>query len=176
MIIHCINDDSNVVVCDLLKQEFSKITDDKALTNYHPDYSNQPGNFFYVLKQGRYKKGNYYIIEENNEYVCSAGWNEYGLNPDIALLLTRTYINPKYRAQYYTGNYILPLLIQESINYKHQWITCNEYNKTIYNMFVRLSNAKSSVPSQWPEIYKKFKPIGQHMVYNTLQYVGEYKD
>lgn len=100
MIIHSINDDSNIVVCDLLKREFSKITDDLVLLNYHPDYSNNPGNFFYVLKQGRYKKGNYYILEENNEFICSAGWNEYGLNPDIALLLTRTYVNTKYRAQY----------------------------------------------------------------------------
>ena len=174
MIIHSINDDSNIVVCDLLKREFSKITDDLVLLNYHPDYSNNPGNFFYVLKQGRYKKGNYYILEENNEFICSAGWNEYGLNPDIALLLTRTYVNTKYRAQYYTGKYILPLLINESVKYQRRWITCNDYNKTIYNMFVRLSRAKTSAPSQWPELYKRFKPIGQHEVYHVNQWVGEY--
>lgn len=175
MIIHSVQDDSDIAVVNLLKKEFSKITD-SSVKNYHPDYADQPGNFFYVLKQGRYKKGNYLIIEDNDEYVCSAGWNEYSIDPSTALILTRTYISPKYRARYYAGTHILPLLLEESKDYARRWITCNEHNKTIYNMFVRLQRTDKAAPSQWPALYKKFKPIGEHEVYHTRQWVGEYED
>lgn len=174
MNIYSINDDSNTVVCDLLKREFSKIKDKETLENYHPDYADNPSNFFNVLKQGRYIKGNYYILEENNEFICSAGWNEYVFNPDIALLLSRLYITPKYRSQFYPGNYILPLIMNESVNYRHRWITVNDYNKPFYNMIARLSKSSPSAPSHWPQIYKKFKPIGEHRVHDVLQWVVEY--
>jgi hypothetical protein len=174
MIVHSIHDSSNATVCNLLKHEFSKITDIDAVKNYHPDYSTTPGNFFYILEQGRYKKGNYFVIEIDNEFICSAGWNEYSLDNNIALLLSRLYVNEKYRNYQLGGKVLLPIMLEESNNYAKRWITCNEHNKTIYNMFIRLRRAKNSVPSQWPELYKKFKPIGEHDVYHVKQWVGEY--
>lgn len=173
MNLYSIQDDTNTVVCDLLKREFSKIKDELALPNYHPDYSDYPGNFFYILKQGRYKKGNYYILEENNEFICSAGWNEYGLDPEIALLLTRLYVNPKHRSYHYSGKHILPLLLDESANYRRRWITVNDYNKGFYKVITRLRE-KSSAPGQWPLILKNFKPIGEHKVNGVNQWVVEY--
>lgn len=172
---YIINDDSNTAVCDLLKREFSKIKTDIAIANYHPDYSNYPGNFFYILKQGRYKKGNYYILEENNEFICSTGWNEYGLDPEIALLLTRLYIAPKYRSQYPASRYILPSMLDESKNYRHRWVTVNDYNKTFYKMIARLREKPSATPL-WPVILKNFKPIGEHKVNGVNQWVVEYDD
>jgi hypothetical protein len=176
MIIHNIHDNKPSRAFELLKSEFIKITDKNSKENYNPRYAAIPGNIFYDLRNGRYKegKGNYYVIEINGEYVCSAGWHRY--DNSIALLLTRTYVKPQYRAQYYAGKHILPLLINESDDYQRRWITCNEHNKTIYNMFVRLSRAKTLAPSQWPELYKTFKPIGEHKVYHVNQWVGEYND
>ena len=173
MQIHEIHDLSNAVVIDLLKREFSKITDDTIIKNYHPDYASTPGNFFDVLLNGRYEKGCYYIIEEDGNYVCSSGWNEYDDN--TALLLTRTYINPEYRAQYYLGNNLLPLMIKNAVTYDKLWITVNSYNIGLYKWFKRSAAGKSTALfNNWPEIYKQFKPIGMHNVYYTEQYVAEY--
>lgn len=174
MIIHSIHDNNPSPAFNLLKSEFVKITDDKLQENYNPRYAAIPGNFFYDLRNGTYKKGrgNYYVIEVNSEYVCSAGWHRYTDN--IALLLTRTYVNSKFSALGYPGTYILPELIKEASNYNKMWITCNEHNKTIYNMLTRLSKSKPGSPSQWPEAYKKFKPIGKHKVLHVDQWVGEY--
>ena len=174
MIIYNIHDNKPSRAFELLKSEFIKITDDNSKENYNPHYAAIPGNFFYDLRNSRYKegKGNYYVIEVDGEYACSAGWHRY--NNSIALMLTRTYVNPKFAAMGYPGTYILPKLIEEAKTYNKMWITCNEHNKTIYNMLVRLSRSKPGAPSQWPESYKKFKPIGEHKVYHVNQWVGEY--
>ena len=174
MIIHNIHDNKPSRAFELLKSEFVKITDDKSKENYNPYYAAIPGNFFYDLRNGRYKegRGNYYVIEVNGEYACSAGWHRY--DDKIALMLTRTYVNLKFADLGYPGDCILPKLIEEAKDYNKMWITCNEHNKTIYNMLIRLSRSKPGAPSQWPETYKKFRPIGQHKVYYVNQWVGEY--
>jgi len=174
MIIHSIHDNQPSIAFELLKSEFVKINDDNSKENYNPRYAAIPGNFFYDLRNGLYHKGhgNYYVIEVDGEYVCSAGWHRY--SDKVALLLTRTYVNPKFSSLGYPGTYILPELIKEAGDYNKMWITCNEHNKTIYNMLVRLSKSKPGAPSQWPEAYKKFKPIGQHKVLHVNQWVGEY--
>lgn len=174
MIVHNIHDNQPSRAFDLLKSEFVKINDDNSKENYNPSYAAVPGNFFYDLRNGKYEKGqgNYYVIEIDNEYVCSAGWHRY--DSTTALLLTRMYVNPKYRNYQLGGTDILPLLLEESKDYAKRWITCNNHNKIIYNMFVRLQKSDKSAPSQWPVLYKKFRPIGQHRVYHVDQWVGEY--
>ena len=66
MIIHEIHDLSNKYVIELLLKGLSKITDEQYVTNYHPDYASNTGNLFYILEQGRYVKGKYYVLEEDN--------------------------------------------------------------------------------------------------------------
>jgi hypothetical protein len=175
MIIHSIKDLSNQYVIELLKTNLSLIKDLNSLANYHPDYKDVPGNLFYVLEEGRYQTGNYFVIEEAGEYIASAGWNEYHLDKDLALLLTRMYTAPKFRMNYYVGNNILPIALEQAINYKKIWVTCNEYNKAIYDWFVRVENGKSGgLFNNWPSVYKNFKPIGKKNIYYTEQYVAEY--
>jgi hypothetical protein len=179
MIIHSIHDLTDQVLVNLLKKGLSTVTNPKYIENYHPDFSNQPGNLFYILDQGRYRKGHgkYFIVEEDGKYICSAGWNEYDFDKNIALLLTRMYTEPKYRMNYYVANNILPLALKEAKDYKHIWFTCNEYNKKIYDWFVRVEQGKlGGLFNNWPDIYKQFKPIGKRIVYNTDQYVAEYKN
>ena len=176
MIIHEIHDLSNEYVISLLKQGLSEVTDEKYLKNYNPEYSGEPGNLFTTLEQGRYIKGKYYVIEEDGKYICSAGWHEYELDSNVALLLTRLYIIPKYRTKNYAGTYLLPKALSETINYKHIWMTVNEYNKGLYSWFDRASKGKrTGLFHDWPEIYKKFLPIGKRDIYYTEQYVVEYQ-
>jgi hypothetical protein len=140
------------------------------LTNYHPDYENSPGNLFYILKDGRYKIGNYFIMEEDGKYIGSAGWNPYN---DVALVLTRAFVPEEFRGHFNMANYLLPAMFKETTDFNKLWITCNDYNITIYQALTRLSQGKLSIP--WPDIYKNFTPIGKRTVYYTEQYVAEYK-
>lgn len=178
MKIHEIHDLSNQTVIDILKHDLSDINDENIIKNYHPDYYNISGNLFYILNQGRYHYGHgkYFVItDDNDKYLCSAGWNEYDLNSSVALLLTRMYISPKYRAQYIIGNTILPKMIQEAINYSKLWVTVNDHNYSIYKYFERVSQTKRPVLfNDWPDIYKRFKPIGKHTIYYTEQWTAEY--
>jgi hypothetical protein len=173
--IHEIHDLSNTTVINLLKNSLKNITDDRIIKNYHPDYSNTPGNLFCILDEGRYESGKYFVVTIDNKYVCSAGWNEYELDPNIALLLTRMYIVPEYRGQYIIGNNILEKCIQEANAYDHLWITANEYNRSIYTYFERASqNKRTALFNDWPAIYKRFNPIGKKTVYYTEQWIAEY--
>ena len=176
MRLHEIHDASNRVIMNLLEDSFSNITDADIIKNYHPDYKNEPSNIFYILNDvnGRYQRGCYYVLEDNGEYVCSAGYNEYDLDQIIALALTRAYINPKYRAKYYMGEYILPKIIENTTHYKHLYITADSHNSAIYQWFVRANEGKRpAMFQQWPDIYRKFKPIGKKHIYYTEQYVAE---
>ena len=178
MQLHEIHDSSNQFVLNLLEVCFSKITDKNLLKNYHPDYKNDSANIFYILTDpnGRYQRGCYYVLEDEGDYVCSAGYNEYDLDQTIALALTRAYIDPNYRTKYFMGEYILPKIIENTRQYAHLYITSDSYNSAIYQWFVRAAEGKSpAMFANWPEIYKKFKPIGTQDIYYTKQYVAEYQ-
>jgi hypothetical protein len=177
MNIHAIHDLSNRSVVTLLQHSLAQVTDEKLVKNYHPDYIDTPGNLFYILQAGRYQegKGKYYILERCGEYLGSAGWNEYELDTDIALVLTRMYIPVHNRLNYDIAKYILPLVIDETSKYKKVWATVNEHNKVIYQWFVRSAeNKRPALFNNWPPIYKKFYPIGKKDIYYTQQHVMEY--
>jgi hypothetical protein len=159
-----------------MEASFSKSTD-VSVVNYHPDHSETPGNIFKILKDGRYTlgKGKYYVIEQQGELVCSAGWNEYDFDPTIALVLTRMYVNPKYRAQYYAATYILPKILAETHKYPKVWATMNEYNLGLYRWFERRAQGKrTTLFNDWPDIYENFRPIGKRDIYSTEQYIIEF--
>lgn len=176
MQIHEIHDLSNNKIVSLLEQGLSKITDENLLANYHPDYKHHNSNLFYIIGYGRYRKGfgKYYIIEEDNKFICSAGWNEYETDPSIAFALTRMYIDPFYRGQYLVAQHILSKTLNETKQYAKIWLTVNKYNKRLYDWFVRAGqNKRTALFNDWPEVYRKFKPIGEKTIYNTTQYVVE---
>lgn len=177
MILHEINNSSNSYVIKLLEDSFSKITNEDIAINYHPAFKNNTANLFYILNDinGRYQKGCYFVLENKGEYLCSAGWNEYELDSTIALALTRAYIAPKYRTKYYLGSYILPKIIDTTKNYKHLFITADSYNSALYQWFVRANQGKKpGMFNDWPDIYRKFKPIGKKTIYYTDQFVAKY--
>ena len=176
MQLHELHDSSNKFVMDLLTSSFSKITDSDIAKNYHPNYRNEPANIFYILNDvnSRYRRGCYYVLENEGRYVCSAGWNQYDLDSSIALALTRAYVEPKYRTKYYMGEYILPKIIESTRGYEHLYITADSYNSAIYQWFMRANEGKRpTMFNNWPDIYRKFKPIGKKNIYYTEQYVAE---
>ena len=176
MQIHEIHDLSNRYVTDLMYYGLSEITDKNYIRNYHPDYANESSNLFAILDNGRYTQGTgkYFVIEQDGKYVCSAGWNKYELDPNVAFALTRMYASPKYRGQYLIGSNILPKTLEETATYSNVWMTVNRHNKVMYSWFLRLSqNKRTALFNDWPEIYKRFKPIGEKVIYNTKQYVVE---
>lgn len=177
MNLYRINDLSDKHTKNLLETAFSNIDDKNIIKNYHPKYKEEKSNIFYILNDstGRYKNGCYYLVEENNKLVCAAGWNEYELDNQIALALTRAYIDPKFRGKYVMAKHILPEIISATKKYPELYITVNRYNKTIYDWLSRYHQGKShALGVQLPEIYKKFRPVGKKTIYFTEQYVLKY--
>ena len=171
MIVHNIKDLSNSHVVKLLEDGLRNVTQDYLLDNYHPNNKHNSANLFYLLQNGRFLNGNYYVLEdENGQYAGSAGWNQF--TDDTALCLTRTYTSPKYRSNFMMGEFVLPRIFTETTKYNKLWVTVNDYNKPLYNWLVR--NQQTNKIGNWPELYKKFKPIGQKMVNYTTQHVLEY--
>jgi len=175
--IYEIHDLSDQKIVELLKKSISdKMFDNPDICrNYLYEYRNDSANLFYILKNGRYRQGAYFVITDfDNNFIASAGWNEY--DSDTALILTRMIVQPEHRAKYIIGNHLLPKIIEQTKDYKKVWITANNYNKSIYTWFERSNQGKSaSLSKRWPDLYKNFEPIGQHTVYNTLQWVVQLK-
>jgi hypothetical protein len=177
MKVYEIHDLSDTRLADILKKGIGKVDDLNLRENYSPDFAHVNSNLFYILNEGRYKegKGTYYIIlEDDDSFVASTGWNEY--TEDTALVLTRSYINPKARGTYVMGKYALPKMVEATAAYPKVWITVNDYNKRLYDWFVRNSEGKTAALGvKAPELYAKFEPIGLRTVYFTEQYTAQLK-
>jgi len=175
MQLYRLNDLSPSPGLDILKSEFSnRVFDESYAENYAWDHRDKLSNIFYLLKNGRYSVGCYFVIENNGKYIASAGWNKY--DNETALVLTRAFITEEYRTSYVMGNELLPIMLDESKSFQNIWITCNKNNKAIYDWFTRNKEGKSpAMFSNWPDIYSRFEPIGIRTVYFTEQFVSQLK-
>ena len=175
MNIHKIQDCSNEHVISILKEGLSKFDNPYSIANYHPDYANEPSNLFYILSQpnNRYTKGNYYVLEKDNKLIACAGWNEYELDPTIALAMTRLFVCKEYRTTYLGGHKLLPIMLSEVEKYSRVLITVNKHNKLLYDGIVRYNENPNSFFKTWPKDYLRFKPIGVENIYYTDQYTLE---
>lgn len=160
---------------EILKKGLTLVGEPEELRrNYCYEFKHLPGNLFKVLEDGRYLRGAYYVITDHRgDYVGSAGWNHYDDN--TALVMTRMYVVPKFRRSYIMGHAVLPSILDEVADYNNVWMTVNHYNKGLYYWFVRVSQGRERGLCDWPDIYKRFKPIGERDVYNTKQLVMEYQ-
>jgi len=169
MNLNIISDMSNTRVVDMMKVEFSKIGEGKPYyKNYNPAAKGFPENIFNMLKNNKFKVGSYMVLDDGKDLVCSAGW--YKFTPDIALVLVRMYVNPKFRHTYPTGKFILPEILKETEVFNKLWITINEYNKSA-TIYLTRPNKFGNI---WPEIYTKFKPIGSKFINGLDQYIMEH--
>jgi hypothetical protein len=170
-----IHDDSDRHALAILERGLNEVEDPHIERNYNCRWRDHNSNIFYLLANGRYKRGAYYVLSCGGQYVASAGWNEYELDTSIALALTRAYVHPRWRTQYLMAEYILPHIITSTRQYVHLYITVNPHNTALYNYFRRSADGKSTALfSNWPPIYKKFIPRGQATIYYTQQWIFEY--
>ncbi len=77
MVIHELHTDDQCPGLEILRTGLSSIEEQDLAVNYHPFYENNPANLFYLLKTGRYLNGCYFVIEDQGQYIGSAGWNIY---------------------------------------------------------------------------------------------------
>ena len=175
MKVYEINDLSDTKVIDILKSSITEdlLANEQQLENYLYSCKDKPANLFYKLENGVYTDSSYFVIvDDDDNYIASSGWYKY--NTDTALVMTRMLITLNYRTKYLVAPKLLPLMIEGARDFKHIWITFNEYNKPLYDWFVRNYEGKTpAVGGKWPEIYKRFKPIGKKVVNNVEQYVVE---
>lgn len=158
----------------MLHREFSLIKDSNLIENYNPSYSMNPANIFYILNNtDRYKNGIYYVLENEGEFVLSTGWNSYEYNPEIALVLTRTYVNPKYRGKLLMAKYVLPDILMKVKEFKHVYVTVNKFNTKLITSFEKLLKSKRQLNSN-AKMYKNLVPKGIMNIYFTDQYVFEF--
>jgi hypothetical protein len=174
MNIYEINDLSNTKVIEILKNGITKsmFKKQELLENYLYEYKDNPANLFYRLENGQFKNGSYFVItDEEDNFIAGSGWYKY--NDNTALVLVRMLVRPDYRTTYIVGHKLLPLMLDKAARYNNVWITCNDYNKAIYDWFDRSSKGKSpALYNNWPDLYKKFKPIGKQLVNGMQQYVA----
>lgn len=176
--VHEITDTSNVQLVSLLRKSivpgmFKNLSLEK---NYLYDYKDETSNLFYILENGRYQNGSYFIVTDSNgKYIGSAGWHPYLDN--TALLLSRMLVIPEYRGSYVLAETVLQQMIDQSAAYKHRWITFNDYNLALYKWFERVEQGKSgALFNNWPSIYSNFRPIGKKEINHVSQYVVELKN
>ena len=65
MKVYAIHDLTNSKVLELLEAGLESVTESHILKNYHPSYKNNAANLFYILENGRYKIGKYFIITDD---------------------------------------------------------------------------------------------------------------
>lgn len=172
--VHKIHNLKNVTIIKILEEGLNNIKEQHLIENYSIDKKDSPANLFYQLNNGRFSNGAYYVIEKDNKYIASAGWNRY--DNDTALILVRAYTISEFRTQSLLADLLLPDMLNSCKDYKNIWITCNKYNKAIYNWFYRNSIGKSTtISNKWSDIYKNFEPIGIKTINYTEQYVIQYK-
>jgi hypothetical protein len=82
------------------------------------------------------------------------------------------YVSTNHRSGFVVGETLLPKIFAETAQYNKLWISVNDYNKPLYNWFVR--NQRTGSIGNWPALYKKFKPIGEKTINYTVQHVVEY--
>jgi hypothetical protein len=174
MNIYEINDSSNTKVIDILKNGITKsmFRKEELFENYLYEYKNNPGNLFSMLERGQFKDGSYFVItDDQDNFIAGCGWYKY--NGNTALVLVRMLVRPDHRTTYVVGHKVLPIILERTEHYNNVWITCNDYNKAIYDWFDRSSKGKSpALYNNWPNLYKKFKPIGKQLVNGLQQYVA----
>jgi hypothetical protein len=123
-------------------EEASKETAMPAHVNMKvEDYSNQPNTLLYILeKTDRFSKnGLFQILFDNNEVVACSGAYTSDFCPELAILGVRTWTPKKFRNQFISREFLLPVERKWAIETGHKAIaiTFNEYNKNLSKLWSR---------------------------------------
>jgi hypothetical protein len=117
---------------------------------------------------------------EGNEYLdywfgfvngsLALGGGCWQHSSDTIVLLARLAVLPKYR-MHLLIQHLLRTQLSVAPSYQHAWITFNPHNVSLYRWFERQACGRSGSVTQWPPVFRLFKPHGVEVVNHTPQYV-----
>ena len=122
----------------------------------------------FLMNQGKFsRKGcDYQMLLKGDDLVCGAGiyvYHEADVDGEkVSIIMSRMYTNPKYRGQWHGSN-LLRSLAKVCMT-PTCMITFNQANALLYESLT--SKRKGLL---WPDPWKAFRPIGEHVVNNVPQ-------
>lgn len=122
----------------------------------------------HLIRSGRFSGSgaDYQVLTDKEIVVCGAGIYVYG-QQDIdgeraSIIMSRMYTNPVYRGKWY-GTQLLRALARVCTT-PTCMVTFNSENTLLYDS---LTNRRLGL--KWPEPWRAFKPIGEHVVNHVPQ-------
>lgn len=129
---------------DFCEDSYSDTRDSKV--NYHTDdWENNPASLLYKIYiekvYDRENRGAYIGMLMDNKIVCAAGINQYNVDNNVALYLTRAYTRLSYRGNTKLLKHQMSYALLDKIieyDYLAAMISFNEYNlklrQSVYNI------------------------------------------
>lgn len=106
------------------------------------------------------------LLDHGGTIVCGAGIYVYDQQDidgeQVSIIMSRMYTNPPYRGHWY-GTHLLRSLAKVSVT-PTCMVTFNAENSALYDS---LTNRRLGL--KWPEPWRAFRPIGQHVVNHVPQ-------
>jgi len=175
------NDDPNI---DLLSELLSAMLDDQFYHTpknawihhlHNPCNKNIKGNLFEILtRRDRFcePSGKFYFLVADDTLLGCGGVSTYYLNDQpYKLCLGRGLIHYPFRHLPIFSGILLPKMIKDFPNQQYM-MSFNDHRKSLYEGFVRSNkHRRANITGDWPKIFNQFSPIGQHQIYNAIQWV-----
>jgi len=194
-----LNDLSNPELVNILKEGLDSIPINKYRgmeENYLYQYKDTPGNLFRILDDGRYLRGAYYILtDQENNFKASTGWYPYQdeVEGEVVIAFTRTITHSNYRGTsgkvnlestddtFATLGMVKHRLFAPAlreIKAKHQgkiWVTFNGKNFTFIKHALRQKKFNKSWASDLvlEDIKYENLYLGEKFIHYTWQHVLE---
>lgn len=127
-----------------------------------------PHTLSHLIRTGRFsgQGADYQILTDDEVIICGAGVYVYYLKDvdgeQVSIIMSRMYTNPPYRGHWY-GTHLLRSLAKVSVT-PTCMVTFNAENSALYDS---LTNRRLGL--KWPEPWRAFRPIGQHVVNHVPQ-------
>jgi GNAT superfamily N-acetyltransferase len=143
--------------------------DSKRLAQAQNFYPKGSHTLSHLIRNGRFSGvgADYQILTDCKEVViCGAGLYVYPQRDhdgeQVSIIMSRMYTNPWYRGRWY-GTHLLRSLARKCVT-PTCMVTFNSENALLYES---LTNRRLGL--KWPEPWRAFKPIGEHVVNNVPQ-------
>ncbi len=149
-------------LCEIARTEVKRPTQAR---NFEPVGTH---TLSHLIRSGKFSApgADYQVLVEEGTIVCGAGLYVYDqVDVDgeaISIIMSRMYTNPLYRGKWY-GTYILKSLARKCVT-PTCMVTFNSENRLLYESLT--SKRKGLL---WPDPWRAFKPIGEHVVNNVPQ-------
>jgi hypothetical protein len=149
-------------LCCLAQNDARRIV---QVRNFEPSGSH---TLSHLIRKGRFSGtgSDYQILTDDETIVCGAGVYVYDQadvdGEQVSIIMSRMYTNPLYRCMWY-GTQLLQSLARVCIT-PTCMVTFNSENAALYE-----SLTGRRLGLKWPEPWRAFRPIGEHVVNHVSQ-------